>query len=247
VTSPVANYYVYCLYRPDGHPFYVGKGSGKRLHDHERDKNNPHKRNIIALATRCGQEIDKRKLVEGLQEEDAYELERFLIQEIGREPQGPLVNLTDGGDGFRGLLRTPQHRAAISIGLKGKPKSAAGKVACVENARKATAALIAMPKEWHLAKQFKAHQSTTAQQRSAAQKRAWSTRIANDPNELERVSTLGKSKMTPELNQRAIAAAAARSPEDRSDCVKRANASRTPEQRRLIALKSWETRRRNGK
>jgi hypothetical protein len=40
-----------------------------------------------------------------LPEDEAHELERFLIAEIGRQTKGgPLVNATDGGEGVSGLV-----------------------------------------------------------------------------------------------------------------------------------------------
>ena len=59
ISSPPAeqrSYYVYTLARPDGSVFYVGKGSGKRIHHHERlTRSDPNKekceviRQILAL------------------------------------------------------------------------------------------------------------------------------------------------------------------------------------------------------
>lgn len=50
-----ARWYTYVLCRPDGTPFYVGKGSGRRVLDHELEalrqslapKSNPLKCNVI--------------------------------------------------------------------------------------------------------------------------------------------------------------------------------------------------------
>jgi len=49
--------------------------------------------------------------MEGLSEDEAFELEKFLISFIGREIHGgPLVNLTDGGEGSSGLVHTEENR-----------------------------------------------------------------------------------------------------------------------------------------
>jgi hypothetical protein len=46
-----ARYYVYVLHRPDGHPFYVGKGVEQRVLEHEAEARNTtrltHKLNVI--------------------------------------------------------------------------------------------------------------------------------------------------------------------------------------------------------
>jgi hypothetical protein len=247
----VSTCYVYGLFRPTGEPFYIGKGSGKRLLDHERDfanprkSRNPHKAYIIAAAKRAGLAIEKRKFVDGLQEKEAFELEKFLIQEIGREPKGPLVNLTDGGEGVVGLLFTPEHRAAISAKLKGKPKSPSHKLHCAKNASIGGQASAAISKELRQERYLKGLRSRPPEKRSEWQQKAWETRCINNPDEMERMTKFGKSQMSPERNKRAIAAAAARSPEQRSNDVRKANASRTPEERSANAKKSWETRRAN--
>ena len=52
---------------------------------------------------RKGKVIVQIKLIENLTEETALEVERALIQLIGRYPFGPLTNLTPGGEGVSGL------------------------------------------------------------------------------------------------------------------------------------------------
>lgn len=139
-----SDFYVYILFRLNGLPCYVGKGAGDRWERHEgRAKHkNKHLGSIIDQARAAGKELPKIKAAEGLTEESAFDLERLLIGCIGRGEDGPLVNLTDGGDGpagfkpsaeqlahhsaiRQGRKHSDEWRANISAGLKGKPKSAA--------------------------------------------------------------------------------------------------------------------------
>lgn len=101
------NFYVYILYRGDWiTPFYVGKGCGQRWFVHEKEalRRTCRKSRVIQSMWKTGwYEIPKRKLAEGLTDEEAKALEVRLIAEIGRQPNGPLVNHTDGGDGVSNL------------------------------------------------------------------------------------------------------------------------------------------------
>lgn len=111
-------FYVYVYYRPDGRPFYVGKGKGnrwKRRHRH-------HVANIINQGG-CTCKI----IYENLTEQEAHDKEVALIAIEGRLPYGPLVNLTDGGEGTSGYNRGPHsvdHKKKISLSLKGVSKPA---------------------------------------------------------------------------------------------------------------------------
>lgn len=70
------------------------------MHDHESDfRRNTHKSNIIRSAKSSGSDIPKVKLAQGLSERTAFDFEIAWIAALGREPFGPLVNKTDGGEG----------------------------------------------------------------------------------------------------------------------------------------------------
>ena len=104
------DFYVYIYYRLDGSPCYVGKGCGHRWkrHPSRRDSN----KHLVNIINKAGGSIPRRKIVVGLTEADAFAWERELIAEIGRKAHGgPLVNLTDGGEGTAGAVMTAEWRA----------------------------------------------------------------------------------------------------------------------------------------
>jgi NUMOD3 motif len=127
------DYYCYILFRrkPRVEPFYVGIGRGDRWLHHERGAKrekpyrdtNTRKRAIIQAILRDGLDVPKIKFATGLTKAEAAALEILLIATLGRSPNGPLVNLTDGGDGIEGKPKSASHRAAISAALKGKKHS----------------------------------------------------------------------------------------------------------------------------
>lgn len=98
-------YYVYLLHRPGVGPFYVGKGSRNRLFCHAADAQNTsdknYKLNIIRLIRSKGQALVYE--IDALfdTEQEAFDRERDLIRGIGRYDllEGPLANMTDGGEG----------------------------------------------------------------------------------------------------------------------------------------------------
>lgn len=120
-----SDYYVYAYFRPDGSPCYIGKGRGGRWKDHlyKKGKSSPRLRNIIAKA---GGEIPHVKLHVGLTNEQAIAYEVALIAAIGRGRNGPLVNLTNGGEGASGVSMSAETRAklrAVSLGRKRSPEA----------------------------------------------------------------------------------------------------------------------------
>lgn len=98
-------HYVYVLARPDGTPFYVGKGIGGRAFHHEAEARTSdrlsHKLNIIRALGRRDEAISYCVESSFSEEADALARERELIRLFGRHDLGlgPLANQTDGGEG----------------------------------------------------------------------------------------------------------------------------------------------------
>lgn len=117
-------YYVYVLFRPwDGSPFYVGKGKGYRISQTVKETRNPHKVNIIAKARKMGMEIPNVIIRDELTEREAFEIEIAFIKAIGRTPNGPLTNCTDGGEGISGHIHSSDAKAKISAAGMGRKHS----------------------------------------------------------------------------------------------------------------------------
>lgn len=122
-------FYVYLMYRPDGRPFYVGKGQRERIAAHEKYTRwgwRDIRFSIIRKIWNAGEHVRYRIASFHAEEADAFAAEMRLIAWIGRlKHGGPLVNHTDGGEGPSGFIQvaTPETRAKLSAAMKGKPKS----------------------------------------------------------------------------------------------------------------------------
>lgn len=133
---PRMRYYVYLLSSPDGTPFYIGKGSGRRVLRHEIEARNGcecYKCRTIRKIWRDGGQVQQSFVLETDDEQAAFDAEIALIAYYGREN---LTNLTDGGDGAahevsdetRAILRevlprvfsTPEARANRSAAAKAR-------------------------------------------------------------------------------------------------------------------------------
>lgn len=121
-------HYTYLYFDPtrDNEPFYVGKGQGKRAFSHlKRTDHHPVTYRIQKIRKLGFEPIIELEYCDS--EESAYALEHALVLEIGRKNigTGPLLNLTDGGEGGKGMVMSPEQRKRIAEGTskaqKGKP------------------------------------------------------------------------------------------------------------------------------
>ena len=137
---PPANgkqFYAYMHTKPDGTPFYIGKGNGRRVRNFS--KRNQHHKNTVA---KYGRENIHIGYMECSSESVAFDLEMGLIKCVKRMGI-KLTNLTDGGHGVSGLVVTPEQRAKISAtltGRKGSPHTDASKakISAANKGRKRT-------------------------------------------------------------------------------------------------------------
>jgi predicted RNA binding protein with dsRBD fold (UPF0201 family) len=104
-------YYTYAYLREDGTPYYIGKGSDKRITRRVKRDTRPPK--------------DKSRIIflkQNLTEEEAFKHEIYMISVFGRKDLGTgvLYNRTDGGEGVSGRIVTDETRNKIRQKLKGK-------------------------------------------------------------------------------------------------------------------------------
>lgn len=112
------SFYAYIHCKPDGTPFYVGKGNETRVKRIER-QHNPHHRNTI---NKYGKDNILVGKFECSTEDISFDLERGLIKRL-RKMGVSIVNLTEGGDGASGAVRSIESRAKMSQAQLGNKKS----------------------------------------------------------------------------------------------------------------------------
>lgn len=111
-------FYVYTWYRPDKKQiFYVGKGRGKRSSN--TNKRNKHFKSIIQRLDNLGLASVVTIVADGLTESRAFELETELISKHKRiRDGGTLCNMTDGGDGSSGVIKSKASRQLTSDSIR---------------------------------------------------------------------------------------------------------------------------------
>ena len=123
-------FYVYVLCRPDGRPFYVGKGLNRRVLEHEAEarrnhpvgETNPFKCNVIRKIIRDGGEIIYRidTIYDPEDQQACLEREAFLIKTHRRLHEGGyLTNLAGGLGNLSGAA--PHSLARHADTLSGEP------------------------------------------------------------------------------------------------------------------------------
>ena len=104
------NYYTYAYLREDKTPYYIGKGSGKRIYSAKRRVKLPKDKSRIIF------------LKQNLTEEEAFKHEIYMIAVFGRKDLGTgiLHNSTDGGEGASGAVRSFEFKENLRILNKNK-------------------------------------------------------------------------------------------------------------------------------
>jgi hypothetical protein len=107
-------FYVYAHYKADtGEIFYIGKGRDNRAY--QKKKTDGRSEWWHRIVNKHGYTI--KLLHENLSSEDALAKERELIQYYGRQDisTGPLINLTDGGEGGLNVGELTRKKRSISV------------------------------------------------------------------------------------------------------------------------------------
>jgi hypothetical protein len=110
-------FYVYEYWRPDTNQcFYVGKGHKNRAWDMRRRH---HCGNVIAKLKTIGLGVNVVIVSDKLSEEDSHTLEIARIA-FWRAYGAPITNITNGGEGVRGLRHSAETKAKWSKIRKGR-------------------------------------------------------------------------------------------------------------------------------
>lgn len=128
VLKGVTDHYTYILRRPDGRPFYVEKGNGSRVFQHENEarhpndrRSNSHKLNVIRAVAREGARIVYEIDQIFSSAEEAFVREEELIRLYKRlHDGGPLTNRHPGGGSIAGP--SPFSKAKHAATLSGVPE-----------------------------------------------------------------------------------------------------------------------------
>lgn len=107
----MTQFYTYLHCKPDGMPFYVGKGSVNRAYELVAGRKNKHHRNIV---DKYGKENIGIFVFPCDSEEQEFADEIQQIAQLRRDGYR-LSNKTDGGEGASGLVVTPETRMKQSI------------------------------------------------------------------------------------------------------------------------------------
>ena len=110
------NFYVYAYLRQNGTPYYIGKGSKYRAWTKHKGILVPKEKSRIVI------------MEHNLTNIGSLALERFYIRWYGRKNNntGILRNLTDGGEGTIGIIRTEHQKNLQRYKMKGRVSKTKG-------------------------------------------------------------------------------------------------------------------------
>jgi group I intron endonuclease len=106
-------------------PFYIGKGKGERYKSHLLQYKlniKSHLSSKIKRLKSIGFEPHIEKIFQELTESQSFDFEKKLILKLGKrkDKTGPLVNITDGGEGVSGLKHSEESRKIMSYKTSGE-------------------------------------------------------------------------------------------------------------------------------
>jgi len=113
-------FYIYIKCKPDGTPFYVGKGCGKRYGQMVSGRN----KKFIHIVAKYGKSNILTYIFLEESERDALDNEVIAIKSL-RDAGYDLANMTDGGEGTSGFHapKSDEHKRKIGDAHKGKKLS----------------------------------------------------------------------------------------------------------------------------
>ena len=111
-------FYTYAYLREDKTPYYIGKGSGKRVFVPHKGRNG---KIVISVPS------EERILIlkENLTEEEAFKHEVYMINVLGRKDNntGILRNQSNGGEGSSGHVKSEETISKRVSKTKGRKQS----------------------------------------------------------------------------------------------------------------------------
>lgn len=237
-------YYVYILFDWLGTPRYIGKGregtNREDRHERQLDNINWRKKEFIEQTWIMLGEIPKIIVRGQISEKDAFITETSLIKVIGRIDlgTGPLTNLTNGGDGASGAVRSQYTKLLLSISVS---RTQLERYTPAELRDRAIRGSLARTHEQRSESALRGNAKLTPEER-----RNRSIRANASMTQEERTARaiLRESKIPPEVrSKRARERAARKTPEERNEIARKRQNNKTSEQKSAEAKKGWITRR----
>jgi len=131
----MSDFYTYIHCKPDGTPFYIGKGNGNRSHHFNR-RNNWHTK----VVKKYGRQNIGIYVFECESEAQAVADERQQIAQL-RSQGYELCNITDGGEGMSGLKHSEETKRRISKASIGNKYATVNKGRVFSDSHRAALAL----------------------------------------------------------------------------------------------------------